>query len=350
MRRNAYIALTVVIALVCCYGGWKIFGPSTNFSGHGKYLYIHSGKNTPEEVARNLSDSNYFSATDWFLKLYNLLRFPKKIYPGKYEIKKHTSIWSLLIRIRNNNQSPVKLTITKVRTKEQLADFLGDRFESDSVDFIHFMNDSQQLASFGLDTTTIITAVLPNTYELLWTSSPEEVFKKLWKENRNFWTEARIHKAESLGLDPVKVYILASIIEEETTLDDDKDTIASIYLNRLKKGMRLQADPTVKFALRDFGLKRIYEKHLEINSPYNTYRYEGLPPGPICTPSYVTLEAVLNAPPTRYLYFVAKSDFSGKHLFSETYEEHLNRAKAFQRAQDVQQRIRQLKQENPTRP
>jgi UPF0755 protein len=174
--------------------------------------------------------------------------------------------------------------------------------------------------------------------------------KKLFSEKKNYWNEERKKLAAERKLNETTAYILASIVEEETRDNEEKDTIASVYLNRYYKGMRLQADPTVKFALRDFGLKRIYEKHLAVESPYNTYRNAGLPPGPICTPSIQTLEAVLHAPSTNYLYFVAKSDFSGRHVFSETYEQHLRYAKEFQRALDKQQQIKAAKEDIGSQP
>jgi len=177
-----------------------------------------------------------------------------------------------------------------------------------------------------------MSAVFPDTYRYHWTASPATIFEKLYKQYKKIWNEERKVKAKALGITPTQAYILASIIEEETNMQEDKPLMASVYINRLKKGIRLGADPTVKFAVGDFELRRIYQKHLLTDSPYNTYRYAGLPPGPICTPTLKTLDAVLNAPNTNYLYFVAKSDFSQRHEFSETYSEHLKYARLYQEA------------------
>ena len=187
---------------------------------------------------------------------------------------------------------------------------------------------------YGLDTNTVMTAIIPNTYNFLWNTSGRGIFKKLYDEQEIFWSEERRKKAAGLNLTPAQAYILASIVEEETNKEPDKGKIASVYLNRLETGMRLAADPTVKFAMRDFGLKRIYFKHLEFRSPYNTYQNSGLPPGPICTPSSKTIDAVLNAPSTSYLFFVAKPDLNGYSNFASNYTEHKKYAKEYQQALD----------------
>jgi UPF0755 protein len=180
-----------------------------------------------------------------------------------------------------------------------------------------------------------MTLVIPNTYTMFWNTKTSRILQRLKTEKENFWEKNnRLKKASDLGFTPEQVYTIASIVEEETNKQDEKGNVASVYINRYEKGMRLGADPTVKFALQDFGLKRIYQKHLQVQSPYNTYRVSGLPPGPICSPSSKTIDAVLNAPETDYLFFVAKSDFSGYHTFSTSYAEHLLHAKEYQKALD----------------
>ena len=192
--------------------------------------------------------------------------------------------------------------------------------------------DYDSLQQFGVSPEHVMTLVLPDTYTYFWNTNPEKILQKLADETEKFWTDERKHKATLHGLSPIQAHILASVVEEETNASAEKGNIASVYLNRIRIGMPLQADPTVKFALKDFGLKRIYEKHLMVESPYNTYRNTGLPPGPICTPSKATIDAVLNAPRTNYLYFVASSEFNGTHVFSATYEEHLKKAREYQQA------------------
>jgi UPF0755 protein len=228
-----------------------------------------------------------------------------------------------------------------LRTKEDLAKKIGDNFECDSTSVIHYLNSADSISKYGLDTNTVITAIIPNTYTFTWNNTPSRIFKKLYAEQQRFWTADRKKKAEELHLTEKDVYILASIVEEETNKDDDKGKIASVYLNRIHQGMKMAADPTVKFAMRDFGLKRILFKHLAFNSSYNTYQNTGLPPGPISTPSIKTIDAVLNMPATDYLYFVARSDFSGYSNFSSGYAEHMKNAKAYQEALDSVVRLKQ---------
>jgi UPF0755 protein len=236
--------------------------------------------------------------------------------------------------LRSGNQTPVNFVITKLRTKEDFAKKIGNNFECDSVSVIQFLNNNDSLSKYDLDSNTVMTAVIPNTYILKWNNSTTSLFRKLFTEQQKFWTEKRKAEASALNLSQKEVYILASIVEEETNEENDKGKIASVYLNRLRTGMKLAADPTVKFAMKDFALKRIYFKHLSFASPFNTYQHSGLPPGPICTPSIKTIDAVLNAPATDYLYFVAKPDFSGYSNFASGYEEHMKNAKAYQQALD----------------
>jgi UPF0755 protein len=236
---------------------------------------------------------------------------------------------------------PVNLVITKLRTREDLASLIGRKFECDSASFMRYMNNTDTLKFYELDTNTFMTMVFPNTYTYFWNTTPSRIFKKMEIAAEAYWTTARLQEASNHNLNRKTAYILASIVEEETTRKDDKPKIASVYLNRITTGMRLSADPTVKFALRRFDLKRVYEKYLLVESPYNTYMNAGLPPGPICTPSMESLDAVLNAPQTKYFYFVAKPDFSGYSNFAETFPEHIKYAREYQKALDEEMRIGQ---------
>ena len=224
----------------------------------------------------------------------------------------------------------------KIRTKEDLARLVGKRFETDSAEMIDFLNSPDSLSRFGAEPEYALWNVLPNTYTYFWNSSASKIYQKLYDESRKFWNEDRKKKASAIGLSPLQVYTLASIIEEETTNHSEKDTIASVYLNRLRTGMPLGADPTLKFAVKDFSLKRIYGDILNVESPYNTYRNRGLPPGPICTPSQRTIDAVLDPAETKFLYFVANRELNG-HLFSEDYDAHLKKRAGYLE-QDKQRR------------
>jgi UPF0755 protein len=319
------------------YAGWAIFGPTVN-APDKKYFFIPSSSDY-DEVSADLHDLGIISTKKIFDLASDLFGY-KNIRPGRYEIKKGMSLFNLIRMLKNGRQSPVNLTIIKLRTKENFAAKISGMFEFDSLQMILFLKNNDSLKQFGLDTNTVMAAILPNTYTYYWNTTPRKIFQKLFNESQKFWNNERRLKAKQLGLSTMQVTILASIIEEETNQVNEKKNISSVYLNRINKGMPLQSCPTVKFALKDFSLKRIYEKHLAVESPYNTYKNYGLPPGPICTPRAETIDLVLNAPETDYLYFVAKSDFSDAHEYSSNYADHLKKAKEYQRALDRQDSIR----------
>ena len=322
----------MLLIVVAGYIGWILFGPTIHEPAE-KYFYVHTGS-TYQDVKDNLLQNKIISGTVWFDKLAKYLNYNTAIKPGKFKIKEGMSLVNLVRMLRSGNQAPVNFVITKIRTKEDLAKKIGNNFECDSISVIQFLNNNDSLSKYDLDSNTVMTAVIPNTYILKWNNSTSSLFRKLFTEQQKFWTDKRKAEAASLNLSPKEVYTLASIVEEETNEENDKGKIASVYLNRLRTGMKLAADPTVKFAMKDFALKRIYFKHLSFPSPFNTYQHAGLPPGPICTPSIKTIDAVLNAPVTDYLYFVAKPDFSGYSNFASSYEEHMKYAKAYQLALD----------------
>jgi UPF0755 protein len=339
VKKILYVLLAaalIVFALVI-----RFFFSNTPFKERSRDLYVYTGKTGKAEVMRSIEENDLVRNPSSFRFLATQMDVWEKIKPGKYKIEKGMSLFKIARMLRNGTQSPVNLVITKLRTKENLAALVGKKFETDSATFIQFLNNPDSLKKYELDTNTVMTAVFPNTYTYLWTTSPEGIFKKLFVEYKKVWNEERKKKADSLSLTPATAYILASIIEEETTYDGEKGLMASVYLNRLNRGVALGADPTVKFALRNFALKRIYEKHLAIESPYNTYRNRGLPPGPICTPSLATLDAVLKSPKTDYLFFVAKKDFSQGHIFTSSYREHLKYAKEYQQALNLLEQKKQ---------
>jgi UPF0755 protein len=279
-----------------------------------------------------LIDKKIINSTFFFEQVAKKLNYPTLIKAGRYEIKNGMSVFNLVRMLRAGNQSPVNLVINKLRLKEDLAAKISKNFECDSLSVINYLNSAETFKAYGLDSNTLMTAVIPNTYSILWNSSPEKIFKKLYSDQQKWWTEERIKKATALNLSPKQVYTLASIVEEETNNAADKGKVASVYLNRLEIHMPLGADPTIKFALRNFGLKRVKDVHKNAaaSSPYDTYFKTGLPPGPICTPSPTTIDAVLNAPATNYLYFVAQPNWSGLSNFTDSYETHKINAKNYQ--------------------
>jgi UPF0755 protein len=337
MIKKILVFFLFAVLLAAIFSAWKILGPSVK-SPEEKFIYIKTGT-TFSEMKEELLSQKIIQESFWFDKISALLKF-KTARAGKYEIKENMSILSLIRFLKSGNQTPVNLVITKIRLKESLARNMGRLFEFDSLEAIKFIGNADSLKQYGLDTNTVMSSVLPNTYTYYWNSTPGKVFKKLYAEWQKFWNEERKQKASRLGLTQIQVSTLASIIDEESNYLPEKSNIASVYLNRIKKRMPLQADPTVKFALKDFGLKRVYQKHLTVNSPFNTYINLGLPPGPICTPQLATIDAVLNAPETEYLYFVAKSDFSGVHVFTTNYADHIKKAKEFHQAMNKQEAIR----------
>jgi UPF0755 protein len=322
------ILLIVLIAGV--FIGWKIFGPTVS-SPQDKYFYVHTGTGY-DEVKEDLKRQGIIDGDFFFDKIARRAKYNLNIKPGKYEIEKGSSLYDLIRMLKAGRQTPVRLVINKLRTKEDFAKKIGSQFECDSLQVINFISSNDSLEKYHLDSNTVMTVVIPNTYLLKWNSSFDKLFSRLKDENEKFWNAERTQKAAAKNLTPSQVYTMASIIEEETNKPEDKELIASVYLNRMNKGMKLEADPTVKYAMRDFGLKRILYAHLTYPSLYNTYQHTGLPPGPICTPSAETITAVLNAPETSYIFFVAKPDFNGYSNFASTYEEHLLNAKAYQAA------------------
>lgn len=324
----------LLVVLATGVGAWLLLGSGTDFDNKKKALYIRSTAATKGAVLDSLTTNRIVARPGLFEWMASRMDLWQNIRPGKYEIAKGTSLLNIIRKLRNGQQTPVNLVITKLRTKEDFARLVGRRFECDSTQMLVFLNNPDSLQKFDVDTAHAMTLVLPDTYTFFWATTPGVIYNKLHGESKKFWNDERRQKAEALGLTPEKAYILASIVEEETNNNAEKDTIASVYLNRIAKGMPLQADPTVKFGLRDFGLKRIYEKHWRVPSPYNTYLNRGLPPGPICTPSKVTIDAALDAPQTTYFYFVANKAFNGTHVFTTNYGDHLRYAKAYQHALD----------------
>ena len=336
MKKTLLIVLLLVL-VAALFSAWKVFGPSVSVP-QDKFLYIKTGSSF-SEMRNELISKKIISSPQWFDWLSSAMGF-KTAKAGKYEIKKGMSLLELVRVLKNGRQTPVKLVITKFRLKEDFAKKLGQQFEFDSSAAMQFLTSNDSLKTFGFDTNTVMAAVMPDTYSFYWNSGPKKVYQKLFEHWQKYWTEERKKKADSIQLTPVEVSVLASIIDEESNHGPEKDTMASVYMNRLKNRMPLQADPTVKYALKNFGLTRVLYEHLKAESAYNTYQNKGLPPGPICTPQPETIDIVLNAPQTDYLYFVANSDFSGTHIYSSNYDDHRRLAKEFARAQDRQDSIR----------
>jgi UPF0755 protein len=317
--------------------GYLFFVPDTTFESKEKYYQI--GKNiSAENIAADLEEQGIIRFSLLFRLFYGFYGDWALVQPGKYTATKGQTIFQTARQLKNSRKSIVKLVINRIRLKEDFARQVAKQFAVDSPTVMEFIQSNDSLNMYGVDTGSFFTMILPDTYEFYRNSSVRVILSKLRENSERFWLQNdRIRKASAIGLSPSEVYILASIVEEETNDPGDRALIASVYLNRLKKGMPLQACPTIKYALRDFTLTRIYEKYLTVPSMYNTYQRSGLPPGPICTPVQATIDLVLNAPKTNYLYFVAKSDFSGYHHFSASYSEHQYYARLYQKALTAEQ-------------
>lgn len=255
----------------------------------------------------------------------------RTVRPGSYVIEPGMTSNEILNMLTSGRQSPVLVTFNNIRTLDELAGKVGGQIEADSASLAAFLADESNYSADGFNRATVISLFIPDTYELWWSIDARGFYRRMLREYMAFWSRERRTKAEAAGLTPTEVSVLASIVDEEVSMEDEKPRIAGVYINRLRLGIPLQADPTVKFAVNDFTLRRVLNRHLEVDSPYNTYKYKGLPPGPIRCPSRSGLEAVLNAEKHDYLYFVAKPDGSGYHHFSRTLAEHNSYAAAYRR-------------------
>jgi UPF0755 protein len=331
-KKSSFLLFILLsILLVAAFAVYRTFGPNTGKLSKGEYLYIHTGASY-QNVLDSLQAEGYISDMFSFRILAKLAHYPIHLHPGKYKIAEGMSNYSIIRMLRSNRQTPVKLVINKLRTKNDLVNIISQDLEADSASIEKLLTDDTYLDQFGLDTNTAMCAIMPNTYQFYWNTNADRAFRKIEKTYAEFWNSDRKQQAQNKNLTPQQVIIMASILEEESNKDDEKPNIASVYLNRMNKGLPLQADPTIKFAIGDFTIKRITGEYLQVTSPYNTYTNKGLPPGPICTPSIASIEAVLNAPQTGYMYFCARADFSGYHVFASTFEEHMKNAHAYQHA------------------
>ena len=324
------IAVVLLVGGIYAYTLYRqINAPLLKDGQSAPILYIDNN-DTPDSVFAKLADVSTESGMKGLKFLAN--HYDYTVRTGRYVIEPGNTALNVFRQLRNGQQSPVKLTVPEVRTVDRLAGRLSAKLMLDSTTIVHALTDPTFCQKLGYDTATIFCLFVPNTYEVYWNVSLDALMQRMKKEHDAFWNEERRRKAEAQGLTPNEVVTLASIIDEETANNAEKPVIAGMYLNRLKKGMLLQADPTVKYALGDFTLKRILNRHLEVDSPYNTYKYAGLMPGPIRLPSVQAIEAVLNPDLNDYLYMCAKEDFSGTHNFACTLAEHNQNARRYQQA------------------
>lgn len=350
MKRNQKFALVgLIFTFLIALGAYSLFGAVC--PDDEPYVYIYSPDVSALKENQNKVQMAYFGTPierlnaqmikvgtplprRWAVTLMayvaGLNRHP---HPGRYFAGNGTTVIGLIRNMRNGHQTPIRLVISSsTHTIEDVGDYLAQTLEPGREDLYEALHDEDLLSKYGVTQETAITLFLPDTYEVYWSTTPEALLERMAREREAFWTEKR--QAALNGMTREEVITLASIIEKETQYAPERARVAGMYINRLHRGMPLQADPTVIFAIGDFSIRRVTHAHLETESPYNTYRHAGLPPGPICIPSKGAIDAVLHHEKHNYLYMCAKEDFSGSHNFAVTYAEHLKNAAKYSRALD----------------
>ena len=325
-----YLILIIIVAIVITsIVHKKIYRSNINLHSH--FLYIPTGSNY-SDVIKILERDSILKDIRSFKWLAEKKNYPNHVYAGKYKLDSLMNNNELIDKIRAGSQDPVRVVFNSIRSREQLAGKISKQIEPDSASLINLFYNDSLIKNYGLNQETISCIFLPNTYEFWWNTSAEKFVYRMYKEYRIFWNHERQAKAKILNLTPEEVITLASIVDEETYYNGEMPVVAGLYINRLRKRMHLQADPTLKFALGDFSIKRVLNVHKQIDSPYNTYKRYGLPPGPISIPSISAIDAVLNFESHSYLYMCAKPDFSGYHNFAKTLSQHNINARNYQRA------------------
>ncbi len=326
------ISVSVLSISMTFYFYQVFFSPNALIDQEEPYLLEIPTNAVYPQVASQLYEQRVINDALSFGFVAKVLGYQEDVKPGLYRINPKMSNLDLVHMLRSGRQTPVQVTFNTIRTKDDLAEKITAKLEVSQEQFLALVQDSVYIRSFDFEEETILSMFIPNTYEFWWNTSATELFDRMHQEYQKFWTEERKQKAAALGLSQKEVSTLASIVQAESQKADERPKIAGVYLNRLRMGMALQADPTLVFAAGDFTIKRVTAKQIAIDSPYNTYKYTGLPPGPINLPDINSLDAVLNAERHDYVYFCAKEDFSGYHSFAVSYNEHLINARRYQKA------------------
>ncbi len=330
--KKSFLWIGVSGLILFFYMVFIFFAPNIKKKTEDKAFLRIPDNSTYNNVIDSLEENANVFTLFSFRQASKLLRYGNKIRPGLYELKNGMSNFELIRKLRSGNQTPVRLTFNNIRTKEQLAKRLSSQLMADSIQILNLLNDTAFLSVHNLNTNNSISIFIPDTYEVFWDMDATEIFNRMMKEYNKFWTDKRKKEAEAIPLTQTEVITLASIVEEETNSKTERPIVAGLYINRLKKDMPLQADPTVKFAVGDFGLKRILIEHVLKISPFNTYRNTGLPPGPIRVATANGIDAVLNYTHHDYIFMCAKETLNGEHNFAENYAEHQINARKYQNA------------------
>ncbi|MBK7763197.1 MAG: endolytic transglycosylase MltG [Bacteroidetes bacterium] len=327
--------LFIIIGLIGLLTGfvlyYLLFSSNTASIQNKTFVYIPTGSSY-EALLKNLEENHIIKNIQSFNRMAKWLGLPDNLHAGKYQVKQGMGNFTIAWMLKGGKQVPVKLVLNKMRTQDDIIRKICSKLEADSNQLRMLFQDTSFLHQYEIDSNQIQALIIPDTYQFYWNTDARSAIQKIAKQFKIFWTDERKQKAITKNMTVVEIITLASIVEEETNMPEDKLLIASTYINRIKLNMPLQADPTVKFALGDFSIKRVKGEHTSVNSTYNTYRNKGLPPGPICTPNTSTIDAVLDAPETKYLYFCAREDLKGYSNFAITYDEHLRNARKYQQA------------------
>lgn len=330
---KTFIYIMVIFILVGVVIGYVGYGwvanDNVNDNLDSEYILIPDGSSY-DDVFKLLKDQNVLSNPASFDKVAGLMKYKKsKVKSGRYFIEKHYSNRKLIQVLRSGSQKPVNVTFNNVRSIAELSGAVAEYIETDSTTLSDYLSDASLRSERGYNEYNFMTLFIPNTYEFFWNTSKEGFLKRMETEHDKFWTKSRLQKAEKLGLSKEEVYTLASIVEKESLKESEKDIIAGLYLNRLNQGMKLQADPTVVFGIKDFTIRRVLNKHLAVDTPYNTYMHAGLPPGPICMPNVTTIDKTLNAAKHNLIYMCAKPGYAGAHNFASNDIEHARNARKY---------------------
>jgi UPF0755 protein len=332
-RIGAFIAVNILVATFVFYAWQVLRTPNLQADeGDAEFGLLVPAGSTFESVMDTLKAHRVLTDVTSFRFLAKLMKYPERVKKGYYLIRPNANNYETIGKLRSGAQDPMKMTFSSVRVKADLIQRVGARFEFGPDSLRKRLDDERVCRKYGFDTTTIVCLFLPNTYEFFWTIKPDAFLDRMAGEYKKFWTADRKAKAAALDLSQTQVQVLASIVAAETNKRDEQPRVAGVYLNRLRQGIKLEADPTVIFALRDFGIRRLLTRQLAVESPYNTYRNTGLPPGPINLPAPATIDAVLNAERHEYLFFVVDARFTGYHTFSKTLAEHMANARLYQKA------------------
>ncbi|MDR0749933.1 MAG: endolytic transglycosylase MltG [Tannerellaceae bacterium] len=327
-RPSILIIFFILILAIVGFGGYKLLYVSNFETKKTVYVYIRQERNF-EDLCKQLVDSAGCIDIGGFKWGAKLLKYPDNMKTGRYAVEPGMDNITLLNVLRRGQQTATRITFNNIRLKSELVERLSEQLMINEEDILSLINNPDYCDSLGFTIETIPVLFIPNTYEIYWNIVANKLLQRMYHEYNTFWTDSRREKAQAINLTPIEIAILASIVEEETAVADEYPVVAGLYLNRLKRDIPLQADPTVKFAVGDFSLQRVLYKYLEIESPYNTYKYTGLPPGPIRIPSIRGIDGVLNYMQHNYLYMCAKDDFSGRHNFAVTLAEHNRNAERY---------------------